>query len=79
MNEMNKCPECGKTLPEDAPQGLCPKCLMGNVLNPTIPSADKSGAETVVADLPEKTSLSEPELFEEATGEYTLLGEYARG
>ena len=27
------CPECGKPLPPDSPQGLCPRCLVGAVLN----------------------------------------------
>jgi serine/threonine protein kinase len=25
---MTHCPECGSTMPEDAPHGLCPKCLL---------------------------------------------------
>jgi len=25
---MPRCPQCGETLPSDAPDGLCPKCLM---------------------------------------------------
>ncbi|MFZ2147184.1 MAG: serine/threonine-protein kinase [Sedimentisphaerales bacterium] len=28
MAEENHCPQCGAELPADAPQGLCPKCLM---------------------------------------------------
>ncbi|MDB5351023.1 MAG: serine/threonine protein kinase [Planctomycetota bacterium] len=29
MSETNACPECGGTVPYDAPRGLCPRCLMG--------------------------------------------------
>ena len=28
MPESNECPECGKTLPPDAPRRLCPRCLL---------------------------------------------------
>ena len=27
----SKCPQCGSTIPEDAPESLCPKCLMANL------------------------------------------------
>jgi len=28
MAQENHCPQCGANLPPDAPEGLCPKCLM---------------------------------------------------
>ncbi len=28
MNEPQTCPKCGANLPQDAPAGLCPKCLI---------------------------------------------------
>ena len=28
MNQTPSCPKCGAPLPEDAPAGLCPKCLV---------------------------------------------------
>jgi len=28
MAQENKCPQCGAQMPPDAPEGLCPKCLM---------------------------------------------------
>src|SRR5208282_1308055 len=28
MDETRTCPSCGKALPADAPQGICPECLM---------------------------------------------------
>lgn len=28
MAQENKCPQCGAEMPPDAPEGLCPKCLM---------------------------------------------------
>ncbi len=38
MNEnstIRLCPECGRAIPTDAPQGLCPKCLMSQASIPT--------------------------------------------
>jgi WD40 repeat protein/serine/threonine protein kinase len=33
MSEKNRCPKCGVRLPTDAPEGLCPKCLMKVVIS----------------------------------------------
>src|SRR5262245_46764995 len=35
MSPERKCPDCGATLPADAPRGLCPECLMGAALSRT--------------------------------------------
>ncbi len=32
MSPKRTCPDCGSTLPADAPRGLCPECLMGAAL-----------------------------------------------
>jgi serine/threonine protein kinase len=38
----HRCPACGGTIPDGAPQGLCPKCLLAGVGQtqeiPTVPS-----------------------------------------
>ncbi len=39
MAETRACAECGRTLPADAPAGLCPGCLMGAGLADTVASA----------------------------------------
>lgn len=33
--EARPCPKCGETIPADAPQGLCPKCLLKQAALPT--------------------------------------------
>ncbi|MCX5637545.1 MAG: protein kinase [Planctomycetota bacterium] len=33
MADENRCPKCGARLPTDAPEGLCPKCLMKGVIS----------------------------------------------
>jgi serine/threonine-protein kinase len=35
MSPERTCPDCGATLPADAPRGLCPECLMGAALSRT--------------------------------------------
>jgi WD40 repeat protein/tRNA A-37 threonylcarbamoyl transferase component Bud32 len=32
MTETRTCPRCGRVLPDDAPRGLCPACLLGAAL-----------------------------------------------
>ena len=32
MAEAQRCPNCGREMPAHAPQGLCPACLLGGVL-----------------------------------------------
>jgi len=51
MAEENQCPQCGAELPADAPQGLCPKCLMKLGL-PTGAEADKAGDSKPTSDAP---------------------------
>src|ERR1039457_2147083 len=41
-----KCPQCGAPLPEDAPKGLCPKCLMAlNLKTETVFTDDTPAAQ----------------------------------
>ena len=51
MAEENHCPQCGAELPADAPQGLCPKCLMKLGL-PTGAEPDKADASKPTNDVP---------------------------
>ena len=41
MTETQTCPRCGRALPEDAPRGLCPACLLGAALAGTGVLADR--------------------------------------
>ena len=42
MKPDQTCPDCGVTLPADAPRGLCPNCLMGAALPSTSPSSHEA-------------------------------------
>ncbi|HUU16223.1 MAG TPA: serine/threonine-protein kinase [Sedimentisphaerales bacterium] len=57
MAEESHCPQCGAELPADAPQGLCPQCLMKLGL-PTGAEPDKAGASEPTSDVP--TSATPP-------------------
>ncbi len=70
MNTPNRCPQCDATLPVDAPDGLCPRCLLG-------------GAVAVNGEKTELVDLSDPPEASGTTlrylGDYELLEEIARG
>ena len=42
MSPERTCPDCGATLPADAPRGLCPECLMGAALPSTSPPSHEA-------------------------------------
>ena len=40
-----RCPECGAALPPDAPEGLCPQCLLKGVISSAHDAAKSAPAE----------------------------------
>jgi len=43
MNTQRTCPSCGKPVAADAPQGLCPECLMKGGMASTVSAPGASG------------------------------------
>jgi tRNA A-37 threonylcarbamoyl transferase component Bud32 len=43
------CPRCGAPIPEEAPHGLCPKCLLGEAAAPTESGSPQPGAGSAPA------------------------------
>jgi WD40 repeat protein/serine/threonine protein kinase len=78
MSEKRKCDECGAELPANAPQGLCPRCLLGMAiyLEPATPSPRSSAITTNPAKEPQTKP---PPAGARRFGDYELLGEIARG
>src|SRR4051812_11114416 len=46
-----KCPRCGATLPESAPEGLCPRCLLSINLDPPTDFTDAASSAPKIAPL----------------------------
>ncbi len=79
MAEKKTCPDCGAALPDDAPEGFCPQCLLAaGVSQATQVSQAQtraSGAQREDADQPSGIAQDASTLF----GDYELLEEIARG
>jgi serine/threonine protein kinase len=72
MDTFKVCDKCGAEIPGDAPQGRCPACLLAAGM-------ETMGAETLLEEEIERAEPIEVDVFEEAPGKYTLIGEHARG
>jgi eukaryotic-like serine/threonine-protein kinase len=69
----SRCPGCGGGLPLDAPGGLCPRCLVQQVMaNPVEENVTQAVEDRSVA-------VSPRDRFPSAFGNYELLDEIARG
>jgi serine/threonine protein kinase len=53
-SEPNSCPQCGAAIPPEAPQGLCPACLLAGAAIPT-----EAGAAPTAVAKPEPPALAE--------------------
>jgi eukaryotic-like serine/threonine-protein kinase len=71
MNTPKTCPQCGAKLPADAPDSLCPACLMSGAL----PSQADPGATMIV----EKPTPRVPPQVGEVFGGYLIERELGRG
>ena len=57
MNENYRCPKCGQPVPQDAPEGLCPRCLGALNLDS---ETGVTGAEAATATPPPSASELSP-------------------
>src|SRR5438552_18984189 len=78
------CDDCGTVLPANAPQGLCPKCLVATAFSPPTQARDKTEA-TRPSGTRDRPTAKKPVAPPSAPGnlryfgDYELLEEIARG
>lgn len=79
MAEIRRCPECGAELASNAPEGLCPKCLLAAGLAET--GAEQAPAVDAATIVPSDDEWSSSPLGTKVRyfGDYELLEEIARG
>src|SRR5690349_6015028 len=70
MSVRLQCPKCGTALPEDAPQGLCPRCLLAAVLGPARPGPGNASIRVKPDD---------PDQPPETIGHYKILQKIGEG
>src|SRR4051812_39953229 len=59
MTEAHPCPRCGRVLPDDAPRGLCPACLLAGAL---------ASSEATLAHASEPGTATDPEETTDPSG-----------
>ncbi|MFN0077327.1 MAG: protein kinase domain-containing protein [Prosthecobacter sp.] len=74
MNTSNSCPKCGAPLPTDAPEALCPACLMSGA----IPSDSEATMKLTGANVIAKGAAL-PSMFPFEFGGYRVLSLLGRG
>lgn len=78
VSQPQTCPQCGKALPSDSPEGLCPACLFQptrtSLSNPPPP-----GPDTYVEPKDSETKSMPPGTRLGYVGDYELIEEIARG
>ena len=79
MSALIHCPVCGGELPSDAPQGLCPRCLLQQGLSR---NCDKPALSVNIAPAKSRNGhqqADERSVKERESSRFELLGEIARG
>src|SRR2546422_169981 len=75
MAHLKYCAQCGSTLEIRAPEGLCPRCLVGMGLNLAGVATPPLPSDSQASPKPSFPASPKPRVF----GEYELLNEIARG
>lgn len=72
------CPTCGASIPADAPNGMCPRCLLAEGVATSSSLVAGSVAETIAGGAAKATQAPLPSHLR-YLGDYELLDEIARG
>ncbi len=74
------CPRCGARLPGDASQGICPACLLGQVLDTEGPAPPRGEQTATSASVPDSDDCHlAPGALVRRFGDYELIEELGRG
>jgi eukaryotic-like serine/threonine-protein kinase len=77
QSRSSHCPRCGAELPPDAPEGLCPVCLVAAA---SVPLSHASDASTMLPEVSERSLLLRPRLTPgQRFGEYRIERLLGRG
>jgi serine/threonine protein kinase len=79
MTEARACPQCGADLPVDAPEGLCPRCLLQQGIGEGSGSSAHARNEPTLAPRTADSGGPTPGSRLRYFGDYELLDEIARG
>ncbi len=71
MTEPQRCPNCGREMPAHAPQGLCPACLLGEVLDDQDESQSPPGEPKSTAGPPGEPAATADDTSTHADGTAT--------
>src|SRR5271155_4586275 len=79
MAEARLCAQCGAELPVDAPEGLCPRCLLQQGIGEGSGPPASAGNEPTLAPRTADSGGPMPGSHVRYFGDYELLDEIARG
>jgi tRNA A-37 threonylcarbamoyl transferase component Bud32 len=79
MTEARACPQCGAELPVDAPEGLCPRCLLQQGIGEGSAVFSSRANDPTLAPRMTNSGGAAPGAHVRYFGDYELLDEIARG
>src|SRR5580704_16165683 len=79
MTEARRCPRCGAELPVDAPEGLCPHCLLQQGFGEGSGTPSSRANDPTLAPRITNAGGAAPGAHIRYFGDYELLDEIARG